>query len=125
MTTKRILLIDDEADLREVALLSLEMVGGWQVIEGRSGSEGLAKAETEQPDAILLDLMMPGMDGFTTFERLQANNATKQIPVIFLTAKVNSDDRFQFDQLGISGVIAKPFDPMSLAQQVAETLGWI
>ncbi|MDY6806137.1 MAG: response regulator [Cyanobacteriota bacterium] len=125
MTTKRILLIDDEADLREVARLSLEMVGGWQVIEGRSGSECLAKAETEQPDAILLDLMMPGMDGSTTFQRLQANNATKQIPVIFLTAKVNSDDRFQFPQLGISGVIAKPFDPMSLAQQVAEILGWI
>lgn len=125
MTTKRILLIDDEADLREVAQLSLEIVGGWQVIEGSSGSEGLIKAEAEQPDAILLDLMMPGMDGFTTFERLQANNATKQIPVIFLTAKINSGDRSQFASLGVSGVIAKPFDPMSLAQQVAETLGWI
>jgi CheY-like chemotaxis protein len=125
MTTKRILLIDDEADLREVAQLSLEMVGGWQVIEGSSGSEGLAKAEKEQPDAILLDLMMPDMDGFTTFKRLQANNATKQIPVIFLTAKVNPDERSQLAQLGVSGVIAKPFDPMSLAQQVADTLGWI
>lgn len=125
MTTKLILLIDDEADLREVAQLSLEMVGGWQVIEGSSGSEGLIKAEAEQPDAILLDLMMPGMDGFTTFQRLKANNATKQIPVIFLTAKVNSDDRSQFASLGVSGVIAKPFDPMSLAKQVAETLGWI
>lgn len=125
MTTKRILLIDDEADLREVAQLSLEMVGGWQVIEGSCGSEGLAKAETEQPDAILLDLMMPDMDGFTTFKRLQANNATKQIPVIFLTAKVNPGDRSQFAQLGVCGVIAKPFDPMSLAQQVADTLGWI
>ena len=103
MTTKRILLIDDEADLREVAQLSLEMVGGWQVIEGSSGSEGLAKAESEQPDAILLDLMMPDMDGFTTFKRLQANKATKQIPVIFLTAKVNPDDRSQFAQLGVSG----------------------
>ncbi len=125
MTTKRILLIDDEADLREVAQLSLEMVGGWQVIEGSSGSEGLAKAESEQPDAILLDLMMPDLDGFTTFQRLQANKATKQIPVIFLTAKVNPDDRSQFAQIGVCGVIAKPFNPMSLAQQVADTLGWI
>ena len=125
MTTKRILLIDDEADLREVAQLSLEMIGGWQVIPGTSGSDGLAKAETEQPDAILLDLMMPDMDGFTTFKRLQANHATKQIPVIFLTAKVNPDDRSEFAKLGVSGVIAKPFDPMSLAQQVAEKLGWI
>ena len=124
MTTKRILLIDDEADLREVAQLSLEIVGGWQVIKGSSGSEGLAKAESEQPDAILLDLMMPDMDGFTTFKRLQANKATKQIPVIFLTAKVNPGDRSEFAQLGVSGAIAKPFDPMSLAQQIAETLGW-
>lgn len=124
MTNKLILLIDDEEDIREVAQLSLEMVGGWQVITGSSGSEAIAKAEIEQPDAILLDVMMPNLDGFATFERLQANKATQQIPVIFLTAKVGSDDRRRFFELGVNGVITKPFDPMSLATQIETTLGW-
>ena len=124
MTKKRILLVDDEEDIREVAQLSLEMVGGWQVITGTSGIEAIAKAEVEQPDAILLDVMMPDLDGFATFERLQTNRATQQIPVIFLTAKVSSDDQRRFFELGVNGVITKPFDPMSLATQVETTLGW-
>ncbi|MGK7921301.1 MAG: response regulator, partial [Trichodesmium sp.] len=104
---KRILLIDDQDDIREVAQLSLEMVGGWQVITGSSGREGITKAEAEQPDAILLDVMMPELDGFATFQELRANQATKQIPVIFLTAKVSSDDRRQFSELGVNGVIVR------------------
>ena len=124
MTNKRILLVDDEEDIREVAQLSLEMVGGWEVITGISGTEAIAKAEIEQPDAILLDVMMPDLDGFATFERLQANKATQQIPVIFLTAKVSSDDQRRFFNLGVHGVITKPFDPLSLATQVETTLGW-
>ncbi|MGD1703772.1 response regulator [Dapis sp. BLCC M229] len=124
MTKKRILLIDDQDDIREVAQLSLEMVGGWEVITGSSGREGIVKAELEQPDAILLDVMMPELDGFATFQELRANQATKQIPVIFLTAKVSSDDRRQFFELGVNGVITKPFDPMSLPTEIETTLGW-
>ncbi|MGB3514323.1 MAG: response regulator [Microcoleaceae cyanobacterium] len=123
MTNKIILLVDDEEDIREVAQLSLEMVGGWQVITGSSGTEAIAKAEAEKPDVILLDVMMPDLDGFATFKRLQSNKATQQIPVIFLTAKVTCEDKRRFFELGVHGVISKPFDPMSLATQVETSLG--
>ena len=121
---KRILLIDDEEDIREVAQLSLEMMGGWQVITAQSGSEGVTKADLEQPDAILLDVMMADQDGLMTFQQLQARLTTQQIPVILLTAKVQAVDQRQFAELGVSGVITKPFEPLSLADQVATSLGW-
>lgn len=121
---KRILLIDDEDDIREVAQLSLEMMGGWQVIAAESGPEGVVQADLEQPDAILLDVMMPDQDGLVTFQQLRENPATKQIPVILLTAKVQATDQRQFAELGVSGVITKPFEPLTLADQVAIILGW-
>lgn len=121
---KRILIIDDEDDIREVAQLTLEAVGGFEVFTAESGSEGLIKAETEQPDAILLDVMMPEMDGITTFKQLQANPLTSNIPVILLTAKVQTSDQRRFAELGIAGMVPKPFDPMTLTDQVAEVLGW-
>lgn len=122
--SKRILVIDDEDDIREVAQVSLEMVGGWEVLTAASGKEGLLRAEAEQPDAILLDVMMPDMDGPTTLRQLHAHPALQHIPVIFLTAKVQAADRRRFADLGVQGVLAKPFDPMRLAPQVAEVLGW-
>lgn len=124
MTAKRILVIDDEDDIREVAQISLETVAGWEVLTACSGSEGLLQAEVEQPDVILLDVMMPDMDGFATFQKLQANTATQHIAVILLTAKVQSTDRQQFVELGITAMIAKPFNPLNLANQIAEILGW-
>lgn len=124
MSIKRILLIDDEEDIREVTRLSLEMVGGWQVMLAASGREGLAVARLELPDAILLDVMMPELDGFATFQGLQTDCVTRSIPVIFLTAKVNSVDRQLFEQLAVRGVICKPFEPLKLAAQVAQFLGW-
>lgn len=124
MSTKQILVIDDEDDIREVAQVSLEMIGNWAVLTARSGQEGLAKAEAEQPDAILLDVMMPDMDGPTTFQQLRNTPAICHIPVILVTAKVQASDQRRFASLGIKGVIAKPFDPLTLADQVAETLGW-
>lgn len=125
MTTvpKRILIIDDDDDIREVAQVSLEMEGEWEVLSARSGGEGLVEAETEQPDAILLDVMMPDMDGPTTFRHLQANPALRHIPVILLTAKVQASDRRRFADLGVQGVLAKPFDPLLLADQIATVLG--
>jgi CheY-like chemotaxis protein len=121
---KRILVIDDEDDIREIAQIGLEMVAHWQVQAANSGEEGITKAKAERPDAILLDVMMPDMDGPTTFQKLRADPETSQIPVIFLTAKVQSADRRQFTDLGVKSVIAKPFDPLTLAEEVARILGW-
>jgi CheY-like chemotaxis protein len=124
VTTKRILIIDDAEDIREVAQVSLEVVGGWEVMTASSGREGVAKALAQQPDAILLDVMMPDQDGPTTFLQLQANSATQHIPVILLTAKALAGDKRMFAELGVASVIAKPFEPMFLASQVAQVLGW-
>lgn len=121
---KRILIIDNETYIQEVAQICLETVAGWQVITASSGQEGIEKAEVEQPDAILLDVMMPDMDGPTTFQKLQARDTTRQIPVILLTAKVQASDRLRYAELGIKSAIAKPFDPMKLADQIARELGW-
>lgn len=121
---KRILIIDDAEDIREVAQVSLEVIGGWEVLTASSGREGVAKALAQQPDAILLDVMMPDQDGPTTFLQLQANSATQHIPVILLTAKALASDRRMFADLGVVSVIAKPFEPMFLASQVAQVLGW-
>lgn len=116
-------MIDDEDDIREVAQLSLELVGQWDVMTARSGAEGMVRAETVQPDAILLDVMMPEMDGAQTYRRLQANPATRDIPVVLLTAKLFEPDT---DRDGLEGVtvISKPFDPLLLPAQVASALGW-
>ncbi|WP_019499110.1 response regulator [Pseudanabaena sp. PCC 6802] len=124
MDTKCVLIVDDEPDIREVAQVSLEMMGGWQVLTSDSGRDGLAKAKSAQPNAILLDVMLPDMDGPTTFQNLQADPLTAHIPVIFLTAKIQPVDRARFTNLGVTAVIAKPFDPLTLAKQVAEVLGW-
>ena len=124
MTNKRILVIDDDEDIQDVALVALEVVGGWEVTTASSGVEGISLAITEQPDAILLDVMMPDLDGIATLKQLKANPKTKTIPVIFLTAKVQSGDRDRFAELDIVEIIAKPFKTMLLAQQVATILGW-
>jgi CheY-like chemotaxis protein len=120
----KVLIIDDEDDIREVAALSLESVAGWEVVTANSGSLGLARAVEYQPDAILLDVMMPGMDGPTTFRELRKNPATAKIPVLLLTAKVQSSDQRRFADLGVEAVLFKPFDPLTLSTQIAGVLGW-
>jgi len=124
MKGKRILVIDDDEDIREVAKLSLEIIAGLDVILARSSYEGLQKALSEQPDAILLDVMLPDMDGVKTFQELQANPVTKHIPVILLTAKVKASDQDHFASLGFLALISKPFKPAQLAQQLLASLGW-
>jgi CheY-like chemotaxis protein len=124
MTIKRILVVDNEPYIQEVAKVCLETVAGWDVLLASSGTECLRVAAAEQPDAILLDVMMPDMDGMTTFQKLQENAATQAIPVILLTAKIQSSDRQRYVQMGILAAIAKPFDPLKLAEQVAAALGW-
>ncbi len=124
MARKRVLIIDDEDDIREVAKISLEVVGGWEVSTSGSGSEGLVIAKDQQPDAILLDVMMPDMDGPATFKKLQREEATRNIPVILLTGKERPSEHDDFDSLGVRGVIAKPFDPLTLSSHVSQVLGW-
>ncbi|MBD1809967.1 response regulator [Microcoleus sp. FACHB-SPT15] len=124
MTTKRILVIDDEDGIREIIQICLETAAGWDVFTAASGSEGLATAQAQLPDAILLDVMMPDMDGPTTFRQLQANAATKHIPTILLTAKAKISEQRQFIDLGVTGVITKPFKAMDLVDQICKILHW-
>jgi len=124
MTPRRILVVDDEPDIREVATLALEAVGGHVVLQAASGREALAVAEAERPDAIVLDVMMPELDGPSTVVRLRERAATRDVPVVLLTAKVGAADRQRFDALGVRGVLTKPFDAMALAGELAALLGW-
>jgi CheY-like chemotaxis protein len=121
---KHVLVIDDEGDIREVARLSLELTEGWTVETASGGSDGAALALSMAPDAILLDVMMPEMDGPTTLSTLRQQDATRFIPVIFLTAKVQASDRDRYLQLGVRGIISKPFDPVTLGQQIKDMLSW-
>ena len=121
---RRILIIDDEDDIREVAALSLESVAGWEVTTASSGAEGILAAAAQKPDAILMDVMMPAMDGPTTFREMQRTPEIAHIPVVLLTAKVQGVDQRRFAGLGVAGVLFKPFDPMTLAEQMAAALGW-
>jgi two-component system, OmpR family, alkaline phosphatase synthesis response regulator PhoP len=120
--TKRILIIDDEPDIREATQLCLEIAKGWEVLTAASSQEGLEKAALEQPDAVLLDVMMPDMDGIATFKRMRADPATHHIPVILLTAKAQPADYRQYVQMNVSAIITKPYDPLTLADQIAEIL---
>jgi CheY-like chemotaxis protein len=121
VTAKKILVIDDENDIRKLIKTCLEIMGGWQVLTAASGIEGLKLAQIERPNAILLDVMMPDVDGLTTLKKLQSNSMTNNIPVILLTARKGFIDR-QFTELGIKGVLTKPFNPLKIAEQVAAAL---
>lgn len=114
----RILIIEDEEDLREVAHLALEAVGGFHVETAGSALEGLEKAAHCAPDLILMDVMMPHMDGPAALRELRAREATRRLPVIFMTAKVQPHEVDRYRAMGALGVIAKPFDPMTLAGSV-------
>lgn len=122
MTAKQILVIDDDSDIRKLIQTCLEIMGGWQVLTASCGSEGLLLAQAAQPDAILLDVMMPDMDGTVTFQKLQANPLTKHIPVILLTARGRTARQGLFPELGIKGIINKPFNSQKLAAQVEAAL---
>ena len=118
MSAGRILIVDDEDDIRAIAQLSLERVGGWDVRAVSSGHEALAAAQAERFDAILLDVMMPELDGPSTLAALRDVRAVQDVPVIFLTAKVQPADRQMLEATGAAGIIAKPFDPMQLPAQI-------
>jgi len=121
---RHILIVDDEEDIREVASLTLEATAGWQISTASSGTEGIEKARDLHPDAILMDVMMPGMDGPTTFREMQKDPSIANIPVLLLTAKVQGVDQRRFADLGVTTVLFKPFDPMELADQIRQALNW-
>ena len=119
----KILVIDDDGVMRRISRLALGRVGGMEVVEASSGAEGIARAVADAPDAILLDVMMPEQDGTETLGLLKADPRTAHIPVIFLTAKAKPAEVDRLRGLGAKGVLAKPFDPMTLAANVRTILG--
>jgi CheY-like chemotaxis protein len=118
MSSLKVLYVDDEPDIREIAALALELDSDIEVRSAPSGSAALQEAAEWHPDAILLDVMMPDMDGPATLSRLREREATKEIPVIFITARAQTKEIAQLKSLGAIDVITKPFDPMALASEV-------
>ena len=116
MQLSKILLVDDDENIRTIALLSLE--DDYQVEVATSGLTAIQMAQKNKPDLILLDVMMPGIDGKATFEKLQEMPDLAKIPVVFMTAKVQTHEIDFYIKLGAAGVITKPFDPMTLASDV-------
>ena len=115
---QRLLYVEDDGDIRTIASMALEVVGGFTLQACASGAQALAAAEQFAPQLLLLDVMMPGMDGPTTLARLRELPALRDVPVIFMTAKVQASEVEQYRVLGALGVISKPFDPMALPGQV-------
>jgi two-component system OmpR family response regulator len=115
---ERILYAEDEEDIQQVASLALEMVGGFTLKICASGKEALDACEAFEPQLLLLDVMMPDMDGPTALTKLREIEAYKRTPAIFMTAKVQPQEVQRYLDLGAAGVIAKPFDPMQLAEQI-------
>jgi two-component system, OmpR family, response regulator len=120
MEVRRVLLVDDDPSIRRIGELSLQRVAKWQVILAESGTQAIKLALEQQPDVILLDVMMPGMDGPTTLKKLQQNG--RKIPVIFMTAKVLKQEIEYYQSLGSIGVIPKPFNPMVLGSLIESIL---
>jgi DNA-binding response OmpR family regulator len=115
---KTILHIEDEPDIREVVRLALEEIGGFEVESCESGEDGLAKAQEFQPDLILLDVMMPGMDGPMTLRELRKIPEFGETPVIFMTAKVQTHEIEEYAGMGAIGVLTKPFDPSTISKEI-------
>ena len=122
--SRTVLVVDDDDLIREVAQVALESVAGWTVLTADGGAGALAVLAEHRVDAVLLDVMMPDMDGLTTFRRMQEEPALRDVPVVLVTAKVQSGPRPVWDGLAIAGVIPKPFDPMTLGDEVSAMLGW-
>lgn len=120
--SRSILIVDDEEDVKEIAQMGLVMAADWNVITASSGREGLELAETQQPEVILLDLMMPEWDGKQTLKQLKSNPSTAAIPVILMTAKTQSAIALELMELGLAGIITKPFRPLKLPELITNIL---
>lgn len=118
MTIAKVMIVDDDEDIRVMSEIAVRRLGPWEVVLAASGEEALVKARREQPDVILLDVMMPDIDGPATVKKLREEPTTASIPVIFLTAKVQSHEIERYLALGAIGVIRKPFDVMTLPEEI-------
>ncbi|NKX45924.1 response regulator [Roseicyclus persicicus] len=118
--TPLILHADDEEDILAIAKLALEVVGGLSIVQCSSGHQAIELAQRHKPDFLLLDVMMPGIDGVETLRRIRQIEGCHRTPAVFMTAKVLNDDRARLLASGAEAVIAKPFDPMTLASQIVE-----
>lgn len=125
MRPRRVLVIDDEEDIRVLAAIILEMDGEFEVSAAESGAAGIERARRDQPDVILLDYSMPGLDGPATFSILRSDELTRAIPVVFLTGKAHGESRASVAAIGADGVIAKPVDPMSFGRELSAILGGV
>jgi CheY-like chemotaxis protein len=121
---RKVLVVDDDDIIREVAKLALEVVGGWQVSTATNGQDAARLASSDLPDVVLLDVMMPALDGPGTAALLREDLVTREVPVIFLTAKTPLGEEQLASEPNVVGVISKPFDPMVLAQQINRLTGW-
>jgi two-component system OmpR family response regulator len=117
MAIKKVMLVDDDASIRRIGEICLSKVGKWEVVLCHSAKHALEIVESEQPDVILLDVMMPHLDGITAFPDLQ-KKTKRAVPIIFMTAKVMKHETGRYTDLGAAGVISKPFEPMSLPAEV-------
>lgn len=118
-------MIDDEPDIVRMVQITITAFVNWQVLVAYDGPAGIRIALTEQPDVILLDVMMPGMNGLETLRKLQEDPQTEQIPVILLTAKVRGSDQANYSDLNVAGLISKPFNAAQLPRQIAAYLNWL
>jgi CheY-like chemotaxis protein len=121
---RRILVVDDDDAARQAAVQSLQVMAGWDVVEAYCGAQAIESAKQHQPDAILLDVMMPAMDGPAMLGKLRTTRATSHIPIVLLTAKVQAVHDGSLSHLPVAAILSKPFDPLRLATQVSEALGW-
>lgn len=124
MAPRTVLIIDDDSDIREIVQLALEMQPGWQVVGEGAGENAVARAVDVRPDGILLDVNLEGMDGPATLAALRSDDRTRAIPVVFLTANTREAEVDHLRGLGADGVLAKPFDPLALGEQVARVMRW-
>ena len=120
LTPNRILYVDDQTDIQIAAEFALETIGGFELLICSSGEEAVSKAEAFAPDILLLDVIMPGMDGPTTLQALRSKTSLSKVPAAFMTAKSSDEELEALYKLDVFGVITKPFDPMVLAEQVRD-----
>ena len=121
--SRTVVVVDDEDDIREIAVLSLSLEG-WEAVPVASGTDAVDVVARVRPDAVLLDVMMPGQDGPETLAALHRDERTRDVPVVFLTAKTQARERAELQAMGAVAVLEKPFDPVRLAGELAAVLGW-
>ncbi len=123
-TGRRILVVEDDPDIRSILQITLERVSIWKVATAATGSKALELATKEQFDAAILDVMLPGLDGPALFAQMQQRESTKDLSVVFLTAKTHNQELRELKSMGARGVLPKPFSPIELRQQIATLFGW-